>query len=976
MERCAEQGSKVNGQNYGGRMTRRQYAAAFVLLCVASAVLSACGGGVANPVTIELTTPGGILMVDEAPPNPQPPVAPTLNFTAILGNDVANKGVKWTLPTTAGSCAGTGCGTLTNATPLSVTYIPPSNLTVNLSVVLTATSIAQGNITKTATITVVIPPVFTLTGCNPPSPPNGVACVLQNGNNGIPYSQTISFTGGVSPYMVAVTNGALPACLQLVTSTTGLTATINQTPCAKQTTVSMFTVTITDSGGAAPVSQLYQITIAGPPPLSVTTTSLPPGTFGTPYNTSVVTQGGVAPLTFTFAPTAAGSLPPGDIAGLPPGLSANTATGQITGTPTQQAPPYPKTYSFTVQVEDSSLPAPGQIVPTPPLPLTITIQAPANLVITSSSLPVGMTGQGYTGSLGASGGVMPYTWTVTQGQLPPGLTLDSSGGISGNPVLATTANFTVQVSDSETIPMTATRQFSITIAPCTTCLNNNSLVRGQYSFLFQGFDQDGFVAIAGSLTADGNGNITAGSEDDNRASAIVIDAPIISPIATPSKYVIDPNDGRGTMQITATIGAQSVTIDYDLVLDSNGNVKFFEDNSIAGNTDILQTHGEGIMKPIQGSSFTDANLSGHYAFEFRGQDLAATPAPAALAAVITANGTGDAITGTGDFNDGGTFDGGVTNPQAFSLPGIYTVISGTNRGLSQITFAASTTTPQITLNFVFYFVSPSDLFFVECDNTSTTAPCSTGTPAKFRMAGEMILQNPATNFNSTVLQGSSVTSGIGVSSGNSDVFAGLLTSTICDGNTALTLSYDENNAGTLTSPSFPGTCLVDPSGHATFAGLGATAAATRVAAGYLTGPGQGFVLGSDAAVTTGLLEQQVSGPPFSDSDVLGGYTLSAPYIAETLVPNLLGQVVGNGIGNLTGVIDEVDPTGKMPSLDQAFSANFTSLGANGRGTMTTSATVPTGFPTNLIFYIVSPSSFRMISADTSDVHPNLILLDH
>lgn len=969
MERCPEQGSKVNGENCGGRMTRRQYAAAFVVLCVASAVLSACGGGTLNPVTIELTTPGGILMVDEAPPTPQPPVAPTLNFTAILGNDIANKGVKWTLPTTAGSCAGTGCGTLTNSTPFSVTYIPPSNLSINLSVVLTATSIAQPNITKTATITVVIPPVFTLTSCNPPSPPPNVACVLQNGNNGIPYSQTISFTGGVEPYVV--TSTALPACLKLVTSTTGLTATINQTPCGAGTTV--FTVTVTDSGGAAPVSQLYQITIAPAPPLSITTISLPPGTFGSQYpTTSVVTQGGVPPLTFTFAPTPAASLPPGDIAGLPPGLSANTTTGQISGTPTEQAGTYPKTYSFTVQVQDSSLPAPGQTAPPAPLPLTITIQAPAAVVITSSSLPAGTTAAGYSATLQATGGILPYTWTVTQGQLPAGLTLDSSGNISGTPVLVTTANFTVQVSDSELVPMTATRQFSISITAGLPGVQNQ-LLRGQYAFLFQGFDKDGFVAIAGSLTSDGNGNITAGSEDDTRVSAIVTAAPIIFP----SKYTIDANgDGGGTMEITATIGAQSVTLDYDLVLDSNGNVKFFEDNSTTTNTDILQTHGEGIMKPLQGSSFTDANFSGHYAFEFRGADLAATPAPAALAAVITANGTGDAISGTGDFNDGGTFDGGVTNPQAFSLPGIYTVITGTNRGLAQLTFAASTTTPQVTLNFVFYFVSPSDLYFVECDNTSTTAPCSTGTPSKFRMAGEMLLQNPATNFNSTVLQGSSVTSGIGANSGASDVFAGLLTSTICDGHTAVTLNYDENNGGTITSPSFPGTCLVDPSGHATFAGLGSAPAATRVAAAYLTGPGQGYVLGSDAAVTTGLLEQQVSGPPFSDSNVLGGYTLNAPYIAETLVPNLLGQVVGNGIGNLTGFIDEVDPTGKMPSLGQAFNANFTSLAANGRGTMTTSATVPTGFPTNLIFYIVSPSSIRMISDDASDVHPNLILLDH
>ena len=148
------------------------------------------------------------------------------------------------------------------------------------------------------------------------------------------------------------------------------------------------------------------------------------------YNSFVVTQGGVAPLTFTFLPTAAGSLPAGDIAGLPPGLSANSSTGQITGIPAKQAlVTYPATYSFTVQVKDSALPA-AQVQPATPLQLSITIQAPPSLSITTTSLPDASPGTRYSVQLQAQGGVPPYHWSET-GSLPAALKLSHAGLLSG-----------------------------------------------------------------------------------------------------------------------------------------------------------------------------------------------------------------------------------------------------------------------------------------------------------------------------------------------------------------------------------------------------------------------------------------------------------------------------------------------------------------------------------------------------------------
>ena len=84
------------------------------------------------------------------------------------------------------------------------------------------------------------------------------------------------------------------------------------------------------------------------------------------------------------------------------------------------------------------------------------------LSITTSALANGTVGAAYTQTLTATGGTLPYTWTLVSGALPAGLTLSSTGTISGTPTTATTANFTVQVRDAA--QATAQRAFSITTA--------------------------------------------------------------------------------------------------------------------------------------------------------------------------------------------------------------------------------------------------------------------------------------------------------------------------------------------------------------------------------------------------------------------------------------------------------------------------------------------------------------------------------
>ena len=96
--------------------------------------------------------------------------------------------------------------------------------------------------------------------------------------------------------------------------------------------------------------------------------------------------------------------------------------------------------------------------------VTLTVGAPAALSITTSILPNGAVGQSYTTILAATGGVAPYTWSLTSGNLPAGLSLSgSTGAITGTPSETGTANFVVQVADSESTPMRATADLAVTI---------------------------------------------------------------------------------------------------------------------------------------------------------------------------------------------------------------------------------------------------------------------------------------------------------------------------------------------------------------------------------------------------------------------------------------------------------------------------------------------------------------------------------
>ncbi len=126
----------------------------------------------------------------------------------------------------------------------------------------------------------------------------------------------------------------------------------------------------------------------------------------------------------------------------------------------------PTNFCFVVSIDattpDSSTVVSAGVQDTPLAQITVPL-VPPPLVISTSSLPAGTIGAAYNATLTATGGTPPYSWAVTVGTLPAGLSLNaSSGAITGTPAgPAGTSNFTVTITDS--LASTASRALSITV---------------------------------------------------------------------------------------------------------------------------------------------------------------------------------------------------------------------------------------------------------------------------------------------------------------------------------------------------------------------------------------------------------------------------------------------------------------------------------------------------------------------------------
>ena len=281
-----------------------------------------------------------------------------------------------------------------NGAAIPTTFVSATQLTAQVSASLIASPGSVNVTVAPASGTVSAPAVFTilpapvLTSINPTSAVSGspqFSLVVTGAN----FTNTMTVLWNGSPLSTTFN------------SSTQLTATV---PASLLIAGTAF-ITVTSADGVVTGSRPFTIF----PRLVILTSSLPEGITGRLYSITLGAAGGVQPYNWTAQ-------------GLPPGYSLNSSTGTISGILQT-----PGSFSVNVTLTDAS----GQTA-TASYSLIVK-QAEIPLEIITGSIPPGQASVPYGASFAARGGTSPYTFSMSNGSLPAGLTLAGDGALFGTP---------------------------------------------------------------------------------------------------------------------------------------------------------------------------------------------------------------------------------------------------------------------------------------------------------------------------------------------------------------------------------------------------------------------------------------------------------------------------------------------------------------------------------------------------------------
>ncbi|NLS01747.1 autotransporter outer membrane beta-barrel domain-containing protein, partial [Rhizobium sp. P38BS-XIX] len=269
------------------------------------------------------------------------------------------------------------------------------------------------------------------------NPPIAGSATLTVAANSSANPVTLNLTGGTAT-TVAVSTAAGHG------TATASGTSITYTPTPGYVGSDSFAYTAGNADGtSAPAT--VSVTVSAPT-ITLTPATLSSGAIATAYSQTVTATGGTAPYSYAITSGA-----------LPAGLSLNPTTGLLAGTPTSGG-----SFNLTVTATDSST---GTGAPfTASRAYTLTIGAPT-VAITPATLPAATVATAYSQTVTASGGTAPYTYAVTSGALPAGLTLSPTGVLSGTPTADGTFNVTITATDSSAGggPYTGSRAYSLAV---------------------------------------------------------------------------------------------------------------------------------------------------------------------------------------------------------------------------------------------------------------------------------------------------------------------------------------------------------------------------------------------------------------------------------------------------------------------------------------------------------------------------------
>ncbi|HEX8999426.1 MAG TPA: putative Ig domain-containing protein, partial [Blastocatellia bacterium] len=403
-------------------------------------------------------------------------------------------------------------------------------------------------ITSGATNTNACPYTLTISGLTCPA---GPVCApitvnpasLSNGTIGTPYNATVTASSTVAlPYVYTVSEGVLPPGLSLNSATGAISGTPN--------TTGIFNFRVTATSGACSGFRDYSITVACPT-TSLTPGTLPAGTAGNAYSQTLsVTPAG----TYTYSLTG-GSLPSG--------FTLNPGTGVISGLTSATG-----SYQFTVAAQTSNGCGTTGVY-------TLAIGCPT-VTVNPASLPNGTVGSAYSQTLSAAPAGGNYSYAVTAGALPTGLSLNSATGVlSGTPTANGTFNFTVTVTGFGSC--SGNRAYTMTIGTggCPTITLPDSLPNGSVGTLYS---NSAAASPSGSYTYSATGSLPPGT-------TLYTSIGLIFGYPTAA--------GSYTFTITATAGACSGSKQYTVVIGAGfaSSLTVFSDFDGDGKSDLSVFRG-------------------------------------------------------------------------------------------------------------------------------------------------------------------------------------------------------------------------------------------------------------------------------------------------------------------------------------------------------------------------------------------------